>query len=40
MQTVKLLGISGGPRKLGNSRHLLERAFAAADATGRVESYL
>jgi len=42
MQTVKLLGISASPRKRGNSRYLLERVLAAADAAaaGRVETDL
>lgn len=42
MQTVRLLGICGSPRELGNSRYLLEHALAAADgvAAGRVESDL
>lgn len=31
MEAVKLLGISGSPRKMGNSRYLLERALAAAE---------
>jgi multimeric flavodoxin WrbA len=42
MQTVRLLGICGSPRKRGNSRYLLERALAAADsgAAKRVASDL
>jgi multimeric flavodoxin WrbA len=30
MQTIKVLGISGSPRKKGNSVYLLERALTAA----------
>lgn len=33
MQSVRLLGICGSPRKHGNSRYLLERALAAAGAS-------
>lgn len=33
MNTVKLLGICGSPRKTGNSRFLLERSIAAAKET-------
>lgn len=42
MQTVRLLGICGSPRKRGNSRYLLERSIAAAGgvAAGQVESDL
>jgi multimeric flavodoxin WrbA len=40
MQSVRLLGICGSPRKRGNSRYLLERSLvAAADvAPGQVET--
>jgi multimeric flavodoxin WrbA len=34
METVKLLGICGSPRKNGNSRYLLERALEAATEWG------
>jgi multimeric flavodoxin WrbA len=42
MQTVKVLGICGSPRKRGNSRFLLERVLASANGVtgGRVESDL
>lgn len=42
MLTVRLLGICGSPRKMGNSRYLLERALAAAEAAAPecVESEL
>jgi len=33
MDTIRLLGICGSPRKTGNSRFLLERAVAAAKET-------
>jgi multimeric flavodoxin WrbA len=33
LQTVKLLGICGSPRKSGNSRFLLERSLASAEAS-------
>ena len=43
METVKLLGICGSPRKTGNSRFLLERTIAAAKETApdavRTELY-
>ncbi len=33
LHTVKLLGICGSPRKSGNSRFLLERSLASAEAS-------
>jgi multimeric flavodoxin WrbA len=35
MQKVKLLGISGSPRKQGNTKYLLERALESAAAAGQ-----
>jgi multimeric flavodoxin WrbA len=42
MKKVRLLGISASPRKLGNSRYLLERSLEAAEqaAPDRVRSEL